>query len=100
VGRAGVLAGSIAVPVGIWFAGQIEPGIHRCCGSVPAALCVHAKADTAGYESRCSDAVIDAFGKNEQVKKVFWTLFVTMAGLVLARGVDPMTAQQVVGMEV
>jgi len=42
--------------------------------------------------------VINAFGKNEQVKKVFWTLFVAMAGLVLARVVDPVTAQQVVGM--
>jgi hypothetical protein len=40
---------------------------------------------------------IDAFGKNEQVKKVFWTLFVAMAGLVLAGVVDPVTAQQVVG---
>jgi hypothetical protein len=30
------------------------------------------------------------------VKKVFWTLFATMAGLVLARVVDPVTAQQVV----
>jgi hypothetical protein len=29
---------------------------------------------------------------------VFWTLFVAMAGLVLARVVDPVTAQQVVGM--
>jgi hypothetical protein len=45
-----------------------------------------------------TDAVIDAFGKNEQVKKVFWTMFVAMAGLVLARVVDPVTAQQVVGM--
>ena len=44
-----------------------------------------------------ADAVIDAFGKNEQVKKVFWTVFVAMAGLVLARVVDPVTAQQVVG---
>ena len=43
-------------------------------------------------------AVIDAFGKNEQVKKVFWTLFVAMAALVLARVVDPVTAQQVIGM--
>ena len=34
---------------------------------------------------------IDAFGKNEQVKKVFWTLFVAMAGLVLAQVVDPVT---------
>ena len=43
------------------------------------------------------DTVIDAFGKNEQVKKGFWSLFVVMAGLVLARVVDPRTAQQVVG---
>ena len=40
---------------------------------------------------------IDAFGKNEQVKKVFWTMFVAMAGLMMARVVDPVTAQQVVG---
>jgi hypothetical protein len=43
-----------------------------------------------------ADAVIDAFGKNKQVKKVFRTLFVAMAGLVPARVVDPVTAQQVV----
>jgi hypothetical protein len=41
--------------------------------------------------------VIEAFGKNEQVKKVFWALFVAMAGLVMARFVDPVTAQKVVG---
>ena len=45
-----------------------------------------------------TDAAIEAFGKNEQVKKVFWTLFISMAGLVLAQVVDPVTAQQVVGM--
>jgi hypothetical protein len=43
-----------------------------------------------------TDAVIDVFGKNEQVKKIFWTLFVTRAGLVLAWVVDPVTAQQIV----
>ena len=48
------------------------------------------KADTA--------AAIEAFGKNEQVKKVFWTFFISMAGLVLARVVDPVTAQQIVGL--
>jgi hypothetical protein len=42
-------------------------------------------------------AMIDAFGKNEQVKKVFWTVFIAMAGLVLARILDPVTARQVVG---
>ena len=44
------------------------------------------------------DVVIEAFGKNEQVKKVYWTFFIGMAGLVLARDVDPVTAQQIVGM--
>jgi hypothetical protein len=44
-----------------------------------------------------TEAAINAFGKNEQVKKVFWTLFVAMAGLVMAQVVDPVTAQQVVG---
>jgi len=48
------------------------------------------KADTA--------AAIEAFGKNEQVKKVFWTFFIGMAGLILARVVDPATAKQVVGL--
>jgi hypothetical protein len=45
-----------------------------------------------------TEAAINAFGKNERVKKVFRTLFIAMAGLVLALGVDPVTAQQVVGM--
>jgi len=31
------------------------------------------------------------------MKKVFWTLFVAMMGLVLARVVDLVTVQQVVG---
>jgi hypothetical protein len=29
------------------------------------------------------------YGKNDLVKKVFWALFVAMAGLVLARVLDP-----------
>jgi hypothetical protein len=45
-----------------------------------------------------ADAAIEAFGKNEQVEIVFWTRFISMAGLVLATGVDPVIAQQVVGM--
>lgn len=44
-----------------------------------------------------ADAVIYAFGKNEQMKKVFWALFAAMAGLMAAQVVDPVTAQQVVG---
>ncbi len=43
-------------------------------------------------------AIIDTFGKNEQVRKVFWPVFAAIAGLVLMRVLDPGTAQQVVGM--
>jgi len=42
------------------------------------------------------EGVIDTFGKNGQVKKVFWTVFTATAGLVLARIIDPVTAHQVV----
>jgi hypothetical protein len=47
------------------------------------------KADTA--------AAFDEFGKNEQIKNIFRALFIAMAGLVLARVLDPVTAQQVMG---
>ena len=43
------------------------------------------------------EKVVDAFGKNEHVKKVFWAVFVAMAGLALPRILDPVTAHQVVG---
>ncbi len=39
--------------------------------------------------------MFEAFGKNEQVKKVFWSVFIATAGLVLAEVVDPVTAQQI-----
>jgi len=96
---AGNLAGSIAIPTGIWFAGQTEISLAFIGAAVlflplfvfmPKLIQRGMKADT--------DAVIDAFGKNEQVKKIFWTLFVAMAGLVMARVVDPVTAQQVIRM--
>jgi len=43
-----------------------------------------------------ADAAVESFGKNEHIKKVFWAVFVTMAGLVLARIVDPGMAQVIV----
>ena len=45
-----------------------------------------------------ADAAIEALGKDDRVKKVFCTFFMVMAGLVLARVVDPVTAQQIAGM--
>jgi hypothetical protein len=98
VGMAGILAGSIAIPAGIWFAGQTEISLAFIGAAIlflplfvfmPKLFQCAMKAD--------AEVAINAFGKNEQVKKVFWTLFVAMAGLVLARVVDPVTAQQVIG---
>jgi hypothetical protein len=37
----------------------------------------------------------NAFWKNDQVKKVFWALFIAMAGLVMAQVVDLVTTQQI-----
>jgi hypothetical protein len=45
-----------------------------------------------------TDAVLDAFGKNEHVRKVFWAFFIVMAGLVLAQVVDPVAAEKIVGL--
>jgi len=85
-------------PAGIWFAGQTEIP-RKFIGAAVLFLPLFVfmpnlkphgmKADT--------DAVIDSFGKNEQVKEVFLTVVITMVRLVLARVVDPVTAQQVVG---
>ena len=98
VGMASMLAGVFAVPVGIFLAGRAEITLAFTGAAVlflplfvflPKILQQAMKAD--------ADAAIEAFGKNEQVKRIFWTLFVVMAGLVLTRVVDPVTAQQVVG---
>jgi hypothetical protein len=98
VGMAAVLAGVFVVPIGIFLAGRTEISLAFISAAIlflplfvflPKLIQRGLHADV--------DVVIEAFGKNEQVKKVFWSLFVVMAGLVLARGVDPVTAQQVVG---
>ncbi|MFA6362686.1 hypothetical protein [Methanoregula sp.] len=99
VGMAAILAGVFAVPLGIFIAGRAEMTLAFIGAAVlflplfvflPKVIRRAMKAD--------GDSVIEAFGKNEQVKKVFWALFAAMAGLVLAQFVDPVTAQQIVGM--
>ena len=39
-----------------------------------------------------TETILEVFGKNEQFRKVFWTVFVALAGLILAQVVDPATA--------
>jgi len=97
VTMASILAGSIAVPAGFWFAEITRPPLAVIGGAVlflplfvflPRFIRSAMKVDT--------DAVLDAFGKNEQTQKVFWTFFAAFAGLVLAQVVDPGTAETVV----
>lgn len=95
---AGLLAANIAVPALFWFAGLTALPLAFIASAVlflplfvflPKLIRYAVKADT--------DAVLGAFGKNEQTKKVFWALFVALAGLVLAEVVDPETTRQIAG---
>ncbi|MEI7857208.1 MAG: hypothetical protein WCH85_06875 [Methanomicrobiales archaeon] len=98
VGMAAVLAGTFAVPAGCFLAGRAESTLAFIGAAVLfLPLFVFLPKIIQGAMRADADAVIEAFGKNEQVKRVFWTVFMTMAGLVLARVVDPVTAQQVIG---
>jgi disulfide bond formation protein DsbB len=99
VEMAAILAGTFAAPVGIYMAGRTDTSLAFIGAAVlflplfvflPKLIQRAMRADTA--------AAIEAFGKNEQVKKVFWTFFISMAGLVLAQVLDPATAQQIIGL--
>jgi hypothetical protein len=97
VGMAAIMAGVFAVPAGIFLADRAEITLAFIGAAVlflplfiflPKLIQRAMKADT--------DAAIEAFGKNEHFRKIFWTVFVAMAGLVLARVLDPGTAQQII----
>jgi hypothetical protein len=84
VGMAAMMAGVFAVPLGIFLAGRAEITLAFIGAAVlflplfvflPKLIQRAMKAD--------ADAAIDAFGKNAQVKKVFWSLFVAITGLVM-----------------
>jgi len=99
VGMAAILAGVFAVPLGFFMAGRTDTSLAFIGAAIlflplfvflPKLIQRAMKAE--------ADAVMEAFGKNEQVKKVFWSVFAAVAGLVLAQVVDPVTAQQTIGL--
>jgi hypothetical protein len=97
VGMASILAGIIAVPVGIFLAARAEITL-AFTGSALLFLALFVflpKIIRKGMGAE-TDAAIEAFGKNEHVKKIFWSLFVAIAGLAVTRVFDPATAQQLV----
>jgi len=99
VASAAVLALVFSVPAGLFFAARTDPTLAFIGSALlflllfvflPRIIRLGMRADTA--------AILETFGKNEHVRKVFWTLFAAIAGLVLVRVMDPVIAQQVVGM--
>jgi hypothetical protein len=96
VGMASILAGIIAFPLGMYLAGMAEITLAFIgAATVFLLLFVFLPKIIRRGMKEDTDAVIDAFGKNEHVRKVFWTVFVAMAGVVVTRVLDPATAQQV-----
>lgn len=90
---AGLLALTLAAPAGYCLAQEAGPvpGLTAAVliflplfVFVPKLMRYATNADT--------QAVIRAFGKNEQIKKVFWTVFLALAGLVLAQAGSPALA--------
>jgi hypothetical protein len=91
-----LLAGNIAVPAFFWFAGVTALPLAFIGAAVlflplyvflPKLIRSALRADT--------DAVLEAFDRTEQTKKVFWALFLALAGLVLAEIADPAAAQKI-----
>ena len=71
VGIAFILAGSVALPAGIWFAGKTDISL-AFIGAAVLFIPLFVFMPKLIQCAMKADAVIDAFRKNEQVKKVFW----------------------------
>ena len=97
-GMAAVLAGIFAAPLGMFFAEKADATLaFTGAAMVFLLLFIFLPKLVRLAMQEDPEAAIAAFGRNEHAKKVFWTLFLALAGLVLARIVDPATAQQLVG---
>jgi len=99
VAMAAILAGTFAVPAGIFLAGKAEITL-AIIGSAVLFLPLFVFLPKLIQRARKADAdsVIETFGKNEQVKKLFWAVFVAMAGMALTKILDPATAQGIAEM--
>jgi len=98
VGMASLLAGTFAVPAGIYLAGRTGIALAFILAMIvfmPLFVFLP-KLIQRGMQAN-AHAVVDAFGKNEQVMKVIWALVIAMTGLVITKVLDPGMAQQIVG---
>lgn len=95
---AGLLAATITVPAGFWFATRTELPLALIGAAVlflPLFVFVPKLIRQAMNVE--PETVLLIFGRNDQMKKVFWALFAATTGLVLAQILDPETARHIVG---
>lgn len=99
IAMAAILAGIFAVPAGIFLAGKAEITL-AFMGSVVLFLPLFVFLPKLIQRAMRADAdsVMETFGKNEQVKKIFWVVFAAMAGMALTKILDPVTAQTITEM--
>lgn len=91
---AAVLAGFLTVPLGIFLAGKTAPPL-AITGSalIFLTLFVYLPKLIRSAMKTDTEKVLETFGKNEQTRKVFWSIIVALAGLVLAETLDPVVVQ-------
>ncbi len=95
---AALLAANIAVPAFFWFAGiTVLPLAFVGMAVLFLPLFVFLPRLVRSAMKVDTDAVLEAFGRNEQTRKVFWVLFTATSGLVLAQVLDPAMAQSIAG---
>ncbi len=94
---AGMLSLSITVPAADWLAQKSGPAPSLTAAVLlflalfvflPKLIRYAMQADT--------EMVIIAFGRNEQARKVFWTVFLALAGLVLAQVAEPGVVEKII----
>ncbi len=97
VAMASLLAGTFAIPAGIFLAGKAEITLAFIGAAVlflPLFVFLPKLIQTAMRAD--ANTIIEAFGKNEQVKRVYWAVFAAVAGAVLTKIMDPVLAQQII----
>jgi hypothetical protein len=96
-GMASILAGIFAVPLGIFLAGRAEITLGFTGSALLLlALFIFLPKIFRKRMGEVTDAAIDAFGKNEHLRKIFRALFVAVVGLVMTQVFDPGTVQEMV----
>jgi hypothetical protein len=96
VASAAALAGVFTVPLGMYLAEKSGSLLSfTIAAMIFLLLFIFLPKFIRKGMSTDTDTIIRLFEKNEQVKKVFWTVFIILAGFIVAQVVDPLTAQEI-----